>query len=60
MGLKEKWVDKVDGVDYVLAKDINNIANAVIDLEQAVGEFDLFLDELHNYAQTLARGGDGE
>lgn len=33
MALKEKWVDKQDNVDDVLAKDINEIAHAVIGLE---------------------------
>lgn len=56
MGLKEKWVDKVDGVDYVLAEDINGIANAVIDLEKNVEGFDEALDELHTYAEALKGG----
>ena len=29
-----EWTDKVGGVDYVLADDINSIAHAVIDLEE--------------------------
>jgi hypothetical protein len=33
MALKEKWVDKQDNVDDVLAEDINEIAHAVIGLE---------------------------
>lgn len=34
MGLKDKWVDKVDEVDDVVAEDINSIAHAVIALEE--------------------------
>jgi hypothetical protein len=56
MGLKEKWVDKVDGVDYVLAKDINDIANSVIALEENIEGFDEALDELHTYAEALKGG----
>lgn len=56
MGLKETWIDKVDGVDDVMAEDINAIAQAVIDLEEDVEGFDLALDELHEYAETLKGG----
>lgn len=56
MGLKETWVDKVDGVDDVMAEDINAIAQAVIDLEENVEVFDSALDELHEYAETLKGG----
>ena len=34
MALKDTWVDKVDGVDDANAEDVNNIAHAVIDLEE--------------------------
>ena len=33
MALKDIWKNKVDGVDDILADDINSIANAVIDIE---------------------------
>lgn len=33
MALKDIWVNKVDGEDYVEAKDINDIAEAVMELE---------------------------
>lgn len=36
MALKGNWIDKVDGVDYVLAKDINDIAHSVIETEEAI------------------------
>jgi uncharacterized protein YgfB (UPF0149 family) len=56
MALKEIWVDKVDGVDDVIAEDINNIAQSVIDLEENVENFDEALDELHAYAEALKGG----
>ena len=36
MALKNTWVDKIDGLDYVKSKDINDIAGAVIDLENEI------------------------
>lgn len=36
MALKNTWRDRVDGIDDVLASDPNEIAHAVIDLEEAV------------------------
>lgn len=33
MELKDTWVDKIEGVDDAGANDINNIAHAVIDIE---------------------------
>lgn len=34
MALKDKWVDKVDGVDIASADDVNQVARAVIELEE--------------------------
>ena len=34
MALKDKWVDKQDGVDINSAEDINQVARAVIELEK--------------------------
>ena len=34
MALKDTWVDRVDGVDDASAEDINEVAHAVIDLEE--------------------------
>lgn len=56
MPLKNKWVDKKDEVDAVVAEDINSIATAVIELEESVGDISLALDELHSYAETLVQG----
>ena len=38
MALKDIWVNKVDGEDYVVAKDINDIAEAVMELENQIEE----------------------
>lgn len=56
MALKNKWIDKIDGVDDVVAEDINSIAQAVIDLEENIEGFDAALDELHAYAESLKGG----
>lgn len=57
MALKDKWINKRNGVDDVMADDINLIAAAVIVLEEEVGDFSLALDELHTYAESLVNGG---
>jgi hypothetical protein len=36
MALKDKWVDRTNDEDFVLAEDINNVANAVIALEDKI------------------------
>jgi hypothetical protein len=46
MALKDFWVDKVDGVDDVIAKDINDIASGVIALENANGDIETALDNI--------------
>lgn len=33
MSLKDNWIDRQNGVDYVNAEDINNVAHAVIEAE---------------------------
>jgi hypothetical protein len=38
MSLKDIWVDKVDDVDYVVADDINQIANSVIYCEEKIAD----------------------
>lgn len=44
MGLKETWIDKVDGVDDVVAKDINDIAHQAIENAEAIAESENALD----------------
>ena len=34
MALKDKWIDKIDGVDDVLSEHINDVAHGVIELEE--------------------------
>jgi hypothetical protein len=46
MGLKETWVDRIDGVDDADAEDINMVARAVIALEEANGDIDEALDRI--------------
>jgi hypothetical protein len=58
MALKNIWTDKTDGVDDVLAKDINDIAHGVIELEDKIGDIENAFDELHDYAQSIVSGGD--
>lgn len=36
MPLKEKWVDRVNNVDYIDADDINKVAHAVIEVEETI------------------------
>ena len=38
MALKDKWVDKINGVDFVNAQDINEIAHTAIFCEEQFGE----------------------
>lgn len=56
MALKETWTDKADG-DDILAETTNEIARAVIALEEKNGDIDAALDQLHSYAQNLVGGG---
>lgn len=38
MGIKTSWRDKVDNEDFILAEDINKLAHAIIELEDALGK----------------------
>lgn len=58
MALKDTWTNKRDGVDNVMAGDINSIAAAVIVLEEELGDVSLALDELHEYAQAIVGGAE--
>lgn len=44
MALKNNWVDKVDGKDYIKAEDINSVAAAVIDIEEQASLSDIYLE----------------
>lgn len=39
MAFKEQWTNKIDGVDDLVAEDINMVAQAIIDLEQKLGYY---------------------
>jgi hypothetical protein len=44
MALKNTWTDKVDGVDDVLAEDINAIAHQAIENADAIADSENALD----------------
>lgn len=45
MALKDSWKDRIDGEDYVMADDVNAIAQAVIELENKIeGGSDITID----------------
>lgn len=56
MALKDTWVDRVNGVDEVSAEDPNEIAHAVIDLENNMGDIDSALDGIISIQNTLVGG----
>lgn len=56
MALKDTWVDKENGIDDVDAEPINDIANAVIELENENGNISLALEEIINIQNSLIGG----
>ena len=46
MPLKDKWVDKINDVDYIDANDINEIAHSVIDMEKKSVENVLYTPQI--------------
>lgn len=46
MALKNNWKTLVDGVDDASAEQINQIAEAVIDSEDKIGDIDTALDRI--------------
>ena len=50
MSLKDTWKNKIDGVDDVLAEDINAIANQAIKAEK---EIQTIKEEIGNIEPTL-------
>lgn len=63
MALKDIWSDKTDGKSYAVAKDINNIAHAVIELEEAeteltntIGDIETALDGILEIQASLIGG----
>ena len=57
MALKNNWKTLVDGVDGASAKQINQIAEAVIDSEDKIGDIDKALDSILDIQNGLI-GGD--
>ena len=51
-----EWIDKVDGVDDVLAEDINSVAHAVVDNSKAIGDFETALDAIIAIQNELTGG----
>lgn len=56
-----EWTDKQNGVDDVLAEDINSIAHAVMDLDNEIdnqiGDIETALDSIISIQNTLIGGG---
>lgn len=57
MALKDTWKNKVNGVDYVDATDINSIAQAVIAIENNIGDIESALDSIIAIQNSLIGGG---
>ena len=57
MALKDTWKYKVNGVDYVDATDINSIAQAVIAIENNIGDIESALDSIIAIQNSLIGGG---
>ena len=57
MALKNNWKTLVDGVDGASAEQINQIAEAVIDSEDKIGDIDTALDSILDIQNGLI-GGD--
>lgn len=57
MALKDTWKDRVDGVDSVMASDPNEIAHAVIELEESIGDIEIALDNIIEIQNSLMGEG---
>lgn len=53
MPLKDKWINKVDGVDYVMAQDVNDIADGVITLEDEMTEVKTTIGNIEVILSTI-------
>ena len=60
MGLKNNWKPLVDGVDDASAEPINQIAEAVIELELQIGDIDKALDAILDIQANLTGMADVE
>lgn len=57
MALKNNWKTLVDGVDGASAEQINQIAEAVIDIEEQIGDIDTALDVILDIQEELMPKG---
>lgn len=53
--LKDNWVDKQDGIDDILAEDINSIANAVIETQEEINK--IVIDQTYSPGSENAQSG---
>lgn len=51
----ENWVDKQDGIDDILAEDINSIANAVIETQEEINK--IVIDQTYSPESENAQSG---
>ena len=51
----ENWVDKQDGIDDILAEDINSIANAVIETQEEINK--IVIDQTYSPISENAQSG---
>ena len=51
----ENWVDKQDGIDDILAEDINSIANAVIEAQKEINK--IVIDQTYSPISENAQSG---
>ena len=51
----ENWIDKQDGIDDILAEDINSIANAVIEAQKEINK--IVVDQTYSPTSENAQSG---
>ena len=51
------WKDKQDGIDDILAEDINSVAHGVIELQEQNGDIEQSLDRIILIQESLIGGG---
>ena len=51
----DNWVDKQDGIDDILAEDINSIANAVIETQEEINK--IVIDQTYSSGSENAQSG---
>ena len=56
MALKDTWKDLVDDESEIVVEPINDIANAVIKVEDDLGNIDTALDKIIKIQNSLING----